>query len=395
MGSYPWGGSEELWSRAALRLVEDSHKVAASVEFWPQLSTQVTALAERGIRLWVRRRELPRLPVRVWRRIMRHKSKDQEWLRRQNPDLVIISQGDNRGGLLWMKFCLEAGLPFIAVVHCNSEHWWYDSGAELSEVYRAARKVFCVSRHNLELLEHQIGESLPNGVVVWNPYNVSRNQPPAWPSSRDVWKLACVARLEPAAKGQDLLFAVLARPQWRNRAIEVNLYGGGPCEHSLRQLVQRLRLNNVHFRGYAADVKAIWEQNHILVLPSRLEGLPLALVEAMLCARPAVVTDVGGNAELCVDGETGFVAAAPAMCILEQTLERAWNYRHEWQRIGDAARIRAERLIPSDPIGDFCGEILECASSGSNSQLGSGEKTRKPVRRQTLRELSALKLSKH
>lgn len=395
MASYPWGGSEELWSGAALRLVGESHKVAASVEFWPQLSTQVTGLAERGICLWVRRRELPRLPVRAWRRIMRRKSKDQEWLRRQNPDLVIISQGGNSDGLGWMKFCLETGLPFIAVVQCNSEHLWYDSGAELAEVYRAARKVFCVSRHNLELLECQIGEPLPNGVVIWNPHNVPRNQLPTWPRKSDVWKLACVARLEPAAKGQDLLFAVLARPQWRNRAIEVNLYGGGRCEHGLRQLMQRLRLNNVHFRGYIADVKAIWEQNHILVLPSRLEGLPLALVEAMLCARPAVVTDVGGNAELCVDGETGFVAAAPAMCILEQTLERAWNYRHEWQRLGAAARIRAERLISSDPIGDFCCEILECASSESHSQQGSGKKTEKPVCRQRHRELSALKLSKH
>jgi glycosyltransferase involved in cell wall biosynthesis len=362
MSGYSWGGSEELWSRAALRLHETSHKVVASVEFWSQLSTQVSRLAGRGIRLRVRRRVPPSLPVRVWRRVMRRKPRDHEWLRRQNPSLVVISQGGNSGGLPWMKFCLKAGLPFVAVVQCNSEHWWPtdDSGAELAEAYRAARKVFCVSRHNLELLERQIGEPLPNSVVVWNPYNVSPNQPPAWPKS-DIWKLACVARLEPAAKGQDLLLSVLARPQWRNRAVEVNLYGEGPFEHSLTQLAQRLRLNNVHFRGHIADVKAIWEQNQILVLPSRLEGLPLSLVEAMFCARPAVVTDVGGNAELCVDGETGFVAAAPAVSLLEQTLERAWNRRHEWQRMGTSARTRAERLIPNDPIGDFCREILKCA----------------------------------
>lgn len=368
MSQAPWGGSEELWSRAALRLREDSHEVAASVESWPQLSTQVTGLAERGIRVYLRRRVPPSLPVRVWRRIMRRKPKDQEWLRRQNPDLVIISQGGNSDGLFWMKFCLKEGLPFVAVVQCNSEHWWPtdDSGAELAEAYRAARKVFCVSRHNLELLERQIGESLPNGVVVWNPHNVSRNQPPAWPPKSDVWKLACVGRLEPAAKGQDLLFDVLARPQWRSRAVEVDLYGAGPSEHGLRQLVRRLRLNCVHFCGHITDIKAIWEHNHILVLPSRWEGLPLALVEAMFCARPAVVTDVGGNAELCVDGETGFVAAAPAVSLLEQTLERAWNHRHEWERMGTAARTRAERLIPNDPIGEFCSEILKSASSGSN-----------------------------
>src|SRR6188472_2205757 len=103
MSECPWGGSEELWSRAALRLLEESHEVAASVEFWPQLSMQVTGLAERGIRLWLRRRVPPSLAVRVWRRIMRSKPRDQEWLLRRNPDLVIISQGTNSDGLPWMK----------------------------------------------------------------------------------------------------------------------------------------------------------------------------------------------------------------------------------------------------------------------------------------------------
>src|ERR1051326_7471309 len=240
--------------------------------------------------------------------------------------------------------------------------------ALVAKAYRAAQKVFCVSRHNLDLLECQIGEPLPNAVIVWNPYNVSPNEPPPWPQG-NICKLACVARLEPAAKGQDVLLKALAQPQWRNRAAELNLYGAGPFEHSLRQLVERLQLRNVHFRGHIADVNAIWEQNHILVLPSRLEGLPLSLVEAMFCARPAIVTDVGGNAELCVDGETGFVAAAPALSLLEQTLERAWNHRDEWQRMGMAPRELVQRVVPKDPVGDFCGEILKCASSGQTAAV--------------------------
>jgi len=364
MFGYPWGGSEELWSKAALRLYESSHSVAASVAFWPQLSTQVTDLAERGISLRVRPSMHASLPIRVWRRITCSQARECEWLRRQNPDLVVISQGANWDGLPWMKFCQTVGIPFLAVVQSNSDPWWPhdDSRVEFVDAYRAARKVFCVSRHNLQLLEFQLGEALRNGTVVWNPYNVSRNQQPTWVTENGARKLACVGRLEPAAKGQDLLLSVLACPQWRNRALEVNFYGAGPFEGSLRRLAEHLQLRNVRFCGHVADVHGIWRQNHMLVLPSRCEGLPLALVEAMLCARPAVVTDVGGNAELCVDGETGFVAAAPAVSILEQTLERAWNHRREWQSMGAAARTRAERLIPSDPIGDFCREILNCAS---------------------------------
>ena len=55
----------------------------------------------------------------------------------------------------------------------------------------------------------------------------------------------------------------------------------------------------------------IWAEHHALVLPSRFEGMPLVVVEAMLCGRPCIVTDVGGNAELIRDGINGFLAKAP------------------------------------------------------------------------------------
>lgn len=364
MWGVPWGGSEELWSRAALRLKNDSHEVFASVVFWPSLSPKVDALRQCGIEVSTHSSRHAGLAGRIRHKIAGGNAKDYERLRKYRPDLVIISQGFNMDGLGWMSFCQQAGLPFVVIVQCNSELWWPEDeiGRDLAKAYRAARKVFCVSRSNLDLLERQIGESLPNAMVVRNPFNVSSHQPIAWPEETDTWRLACVARLTPAAKGQDLLFQVLARTQWQKRSVEINLYGTGPCELSLQCLARSLRLKMVHFRGHVDNVASIWAQNHMLVLPSRFEGLPLALVEAMWCGRPAIVTDVAGNAELCFDRETGFVAAAPAVGLLEQTMEVAWNHRHEWQKMGAAARARVEQLVPKDPIGDFCQRLLASAS---------------------------------
>jgi len=363
MSGCPWGGSEELWSQTALRLRSEGHQVAASVTWWPQLSPKVTALADQGIELYAGKSPAQSsLAVRAWRKIQNRLGqtpKESAWLLRQKPDLTVISQGASSDGFGWMNFCRNIGLPFVSVVQCNGEQYWPadDVSREMAAAYLAAKKVFCVSRHNLELLERQICVSLPNAEVVWNPYNVPPGQAPAWPMENGVWKLACVARLEPAAKGQDLLFQVLAQPHWRERAVELNLYGAGPCEQGLKKLAKQLRANNAHFRGHVPNVRKIWEENHLLVLPSRGEGLPLALVEAMWCGRPAVVTDVGGNAEVCMDGETGFVAAAPALKLIEETLERAWNQRDQWQTLGHAARTRAEKLIPKDPVGDFCRKL--------------------------------------
>jgi glycosyltransferase involved in cell wall biosynthesis len=369
MAVAPWGGSEALWSQTALRLRQEGHEVSASVVWWPQLSPTVLELERRGVNLFTRKPPENNLPVRLWlkvkRRFLAEEKKEFQWLRLQKPDLVVISQGGNSDGLEWMNFCAEAGLPFVSIVQCNTEGWYPDDGrsVEMARAYVSAKKVFCVSRHNLELLERQIGEKLPNASVVWNPYNVPSERPPAWPEENSLWKMGCVARLDPAAKGQDLLFQVLAQKQWRERPVEINLYGSGICGRTLQKLAESLQLKNVRFHGHVPDVQAIWEENHLLVLPSRFEGLPLALVEAMWCARPAAVTDVGGNAEMCVDGETGFVAAAPAVGLLEQTLERAWNRRHEWESMGKAARARAEQLVPKDPVGVFCRQLTESANN--------------------------------
>ena len=94
------------------------------------------------------------------------------------------------------------------------------------------------------------------------------------------------------------------------------------------------------------------------MLPSRFEGLPLSLVEAMLCARPAVATNVAGNTEVIEDGETGFVAAAPTAGHLDEAMERAWRHRGDWRSMGVEAARRIRRLVPPDPAGEFVEELL-------------------------------------
>jgi glycosyltransferase involved in cell wall biosynthesis len=130
-----------------------------------------------------------------------------------------------------------------------------------------------------------------------------------------------------------------------------------------------LELNNVHFRGYVDDVGAIWERNHLMVQPSRYEGVPMTVIESMWCRRPAVVTDVGRTAELYIDGETGFVASAPTVSSLAYALERAWDHRKDWQCMGLAARARAESHIPRDPIAEFAEKLKSCAGPGHQASM--------------------------
>jgi glycosyltransferase involved in cell wall biosynthesis len=361
MEGVPWGGSEELWSQAALRLAREGHRVSASVRTWSRPVPRIAELRAQGVHVRERRPFAESRAQRLWLRLI--SDNEENWLRKAKPDLVIISQGDNMEGLEWMQFCRRENLPYSCVVQCNAEIWWPadDKRPHLAEAYAAARKTFCVSRHNLELLQRQIGVDLPRARVVCNPYRLP-NPPDYWPAT-ETWKMACVARLEPWNKGQDFLLQVLARPQWRERPVQIEFHGSGRGAEGLQDLARQLQLKNVRFCGQTPDIAGIWKENHLLLLPSRIEGMPLALIEAMWCRRPAVVTDVGGNAECCLDGQTGFLAAAPTVALLEEAMERAWARREEWQTLGESAHQRTHKILPENPVGLFCREILQVLSS--------------------------------
>jgi glycosyltransferase involved in cell wall biosynthesis len=364
----PWGASEELWSQAAVQLSQGGHEVQASVAYWPCLSERVADLRRKGVTVETYSSYHAGKLRHFWDRASLSYRRLYRRLKRFRPDLVVISQGDITGGFDWARVCKEGAIPYSIMVHSNSESWWFrEQFDEAVAVYCGARRIFCVSRNNLDLLRLQVGESLHNGEVVWNPFNLFREPAPAWPDESDGMRLACVSRIELGHKGQDLLLQVLARPEWRNRPFELNLFGTGPDEKVLRRLGSRLQLTSVHFHGHVNDVRGIWEQNHLLVLPSRYEGVPLSVVEAMWCARPAVVTDVGRTEELCLDNETGFVAPAATVSSFGNALERAWERRKDWPRMGQAARTRAEKQVPANPVGEFCERLKACASNHTPS----------------------------
>ena len=156
------------------------------------------------------------------------------------------------------------------------------------------------------------------------------------------------------AKGQDLLIDVLSRSNWTGRNLKVNFFGSGPNKQLLTDLIEKRQLRaRAEVAGFEPDVRKIWRDHHALILPSRQEGLPLSLVEAAMCGRPAVVTNIGGNAEVTVEGITGYVASSPTAAALDSALERMWSSRECLVSVGEAARARVLEVIPKDPVQHF------------------------------------------
>ena len=369
MAGSPWGGSEELWSMTAMRMLEMGHTVVASTFDWPVRPPKVKALEEKGARFHFRAMKKPVLTKLADKVLGRTSAScpigrdSVEWLRNEAPDLVVISQGGPWDGKDWMTACLDLGLAYCSVIHANSEIWWpIDDWLEtIQRGVPAAKRIFFVSNNNMRLMDVQCGFHVENAEIVINPWMADTKEIVPWPDEGEI-RIACVGRIDPKAKGQDILLQVMAMPKWRERPIRLHIYGGGPCEKTLRKLCDYWKLESVTFAGHVSDVRGIWAENHALVLPSRFEGLPLVIVEAMLCGRPVVVTDVAGNAQYVHDGVTGFVAEAPTVALFDAALERAWNCRSLWREMGAKARAELQQKLPPDPIGVFAERLLALMS---------------------------------
>lgn len=365
---YRWGGSEECWSLAAARLTRRGVSVSVSVRAWEPPVRQIEDLRSVGCRILVRKPQS--LLARLGRRFAR-RDYVREHVRKlgEGTDLIVISQGSNQEGLQWMEASRANGYRYAVISQAASELWWPadDLAERLAACYEHASGAYFVSEANLELSRRQFGTKLSHGRVIRNPFNVRYNVRPPWPDDSEGLALACVGRLEIAAKGQDLLIAVLSREHWRHRRVRVSLYGSGKNERGLRRLVNASGLTNVSFMGFVSDIESIWGRNHALVLPSRYEGLPLAIVEAMLCGRSCIVTDVAGNTELVRDSVNGFVASAPAIELLDEAMNRAWENRGRLKEMGSTAAIDVRKLIPPDPIGDFVFELTSLAVSSNGA----------------------------
>ncbi len=364
MEGFPWGGSEELWTQAA-KVLAQRHRVACSVHGWPELHPRIQGLEADGIKVFPRfQNQSGAARTANWflPQALQLKPAEpiEEAIRMFRPDLTVISQGGNTDGLAPMERCRKWGVPYVNVIQAVPEGVYWPDDVEIERqrpLYHESKRLFFISERNREFLETQFATRFTNHEIVRNPFNVKFYEAFSWPSGEDPLRLACVARLELYAKGQDLLLDVLSLPKWRERALGIDFFGKGPNQQIIQEQIRRLNLTNLKICGYVEDVASVWKDHHALVLPSRQEGLPLALVEAFLSGRPAVVTRVGGNAELVEEGVNGFVAPAPTVELMDEALERLWENRSRLAEMGVQARRTAEEKIPRDPAAAFVGQL--------------------------------------
>ncbi|MHB1698776.1 MAG: glycosyltransferase [Acidobacteriaceae bacterium] len=200
-----------------------------------------------------------------------------------------------------------AGCRLIATCHN-----WTNRNASLHR-YAALDKfllhrfdsVIAVSDTVAEILNQEgFGDSrlriIPNGIDTWKYRRAA-----AQPSAEQALVLGALSRLQ-TEKGIDVLVRALPRIRQQHPRLRCIIAGEGPEREKLLALAAELGVaDQLHLPGFCADTAAFLATCTVVAHPSRMDGMPLAVLEAMAAARPIVASAVGSIPALLRDGEAG------------------------------------------------------------------------------------------
>jgi glycosyltransferase involved in cell wall biosynthesis len=208
---------------------------------------------------------------------------------RTRPDLVHVMCIDPRSNRALLAAALGSGAPVVASVHMTGECGARTGGRVLAGLYRRVDAVLAVSAQIRTLLVDRLGVPPPRVQVIANGVETIPVRPLPWRPGLPV-RIGGLGRLTPQ-KGWDVLVEAARNLVGEGHDVEVMVAGDGRDRDRLARLAAGLP---VRFPGSTDDVAGFLLGVDVFCLPSRAEGLPLALLEAMMAGRPAVTTTVGG-----------------------------------------------------------------------------------------------------
>lgn len=276
-------------------------------------------------------------------------------LRRERFDLVHGSS--TKAGALVRFAAYLTGVPVILF---TAHGWAFTPGrpapvrALLARwerlMARMTTTVICVSENDRLLAERSRVVARGQAVVIRNGIAPAPFLRPGDEDLRSALNLGAepvivmVGRL--AQQKAPLTLVHASRSLVRGRVL---IAGDGPLRSRVEQAVRRHGLSDrVRLLGFRADIPGLLRASDIFVLPSRWEGLPLAVIEAMMAGLPVVATRVGGVGEVVEDGGTGLLVPPGDPEALAAALRRLVEHEALRRQMGAAGRERALRLFTAD-----------------------------------------------
>jgi glycosyltransferase involved in cell wall biosynthesis len=237
---------------------------------------------------------------------------------------------------------LWPGIKIIDVIHNIDEDW--DLIASTSEVAGEVDIRVAVSDSvRRRLLSSGVPEDrirlLRSGV------NLDHFRPAPVISSRAEKQILFAGRLDPVKRPLLLVDIASQLSTLRTaRDFRFVIAGDGPEGETMRQRVRRSGLEGVfEFRGQVEDLAPLYADSDVVVLPSRSEGVPLVVLEALACSRPVVASKVGAIPEVLGPECGALIGISPDEAAgFAHALDTLLNRSELRERMGAEGRRRVE-----------------------------------------------------
>ena len=294
-----------------------------------------------------------------------------------------IVHGRNLSALQALPAAKLAGVPY----RIHGEHGWdmFDLPGKnhkyqrLRQLHRPFVNRYIPLSKELEyFLKHDIGVPVRKMTQIYNGVDTQRFHPTAGErknlpirdfATPDCLVIGTVGRMQAVKDQLNLAQAfvqlVQNTPAGRDK-LRLVLIGTGPLLEEIRNCLENANMLDLAWlAGARDDIPELLRCLDVFVLPSRAEGISNTILEAMASGLPVIATRVGGNAELIVEGQTGFLAPAENSAALAQALSRYVEQPHLISSHGQAARQRAERVFS---IEQMVQRYLAVYDAGPHSQ---------------------------
>ncbi len=333
------------------------------------LAVELTAQGQDVTVLTVRFDDLPEIQehkgVRVWRIKSLRRKKERSGafeqgvfgltgslamfslLRKWRPDAIIAFFGVPSGAVAWLTGGLTH-IPYLVSLRGGDVPGFrpYDFAfyhrliaPVLHWVWRRAGSVVANSQGLADMastFDSQVKiEVIPNGVDTTR-YRVAENR--NWEFPRMLWAGRLVYQ-----KGLDILVEALG--DLKNLPWELTIIGDGSYRAALEQQAHQMGIaDRIVITGWLdrKEMDRFYQQANLFVFPSRHEGMPNAILEAMACGLPVIASHIAGNEELVLPDETGLLVPPQDAKAFRQALRILLTDPEKRKRMGLAARQRVE-----------------------------------------------------
>lgn len=264
----------------------------------------------------------------------------------------------NYGSKNWSVLCkfFKPSLNLVYTIHSSMR------GKKEGRIDRTIQKLFVDSNIAIsdEIFKIAQKKRFKNVVKIYNGVDVKKFSLSNKKQKNDVFKIINIGRLTHKIKGQDVLINALGRCKKKGINFKCDIVGGvydydNDSLEYLKELVKENKLENeINFLGNREDITQLLCNSNLFVLPSRYEGMPISILEAMAANVPVIASNISGSNDIIINEKNGLLFESENYIELAEKIIELFNNQAKLNLLAKNAYNYVQKFDISNMCKNYC-----------------------------------------